>query len=94
MPGGTWFYNNGTNANTHLRPSSVTCGDTFSQREKALGLHRTKGFSLWEKLAAQRTDEGAAQCRNIAKTDANTQKGPADGWSFSILYSCCSMSLA
>jgi hypothetical protein len=47
-----WF------SNKSVRPSSVTFGDTFSQREKALGLHRTKGFSLWEKLAAQRTDEG------------------------------------
>jgi hypothetical protein len=44
--------------NGPVRPSSVTFGDTFSQREKAFGLHRTKGFSLWEKLAAQRTDEG------------------------------------
>jgi hypothetical protein len=46
------------NAKTRLRPSSVTFGDTFSQREKAFSLCRTKGFSLWEKLAAQRTDEG------------------------------------
>jgi hypothetical protein len=61
-----------TNAKTHLRPSSVTCGDTFSQREKALGLHRTKGFSLWEKLAAKRTDEGAAPGRNNRKADAKT----------------------
>jgi hypothetical protein len=26
-----------SNAKTHLQPSSVTCGDTFSQREKAFG---------------------------------------------------------
>jgi hypothetical protein len=56
-----------TDAKTHLRPSSVTFGDTFSQREKAFGLHRTKGFSLWEKLAAQRTDEGAVQCTDNSK---------------------------
>jgi hypothetical protein len=60
-PGGTRFYNRETDAKTHLRPSSVTCGDTFSQREKAFGLCRTKGFSLWGKVAAQRTDEG---CRS------------------------------
>jgi hypothetical protein len=52
------FRQHKTNAKTHLRPSSVTCGDTFSQREKAFGLCRTKGFSLREKLAAKRTDEG------------------------------------
>jgi hypothetical protein len=50
--------------NKPFRPSSVTFGDTFSQREKALGLCRTKGFSLWEKLAAKRTDEGTGSpCR-------------------------------
>jgi hypothetical protein len=67
MPGGTILQKHGTDANTHLRPSSVTFGDPFSQREKAFTFRRTKGFSLWEKLAAQRTDEGAAQGRNPAK---------------------------
>jgi hypothetical protein len=58
MPGGTMLQQWKTDAKTHLRPSSVTFGDTFSQREKAFGLHRTKGFSLWEKLSPKVTDEG------------------------------------
>jgi hypothetical protein len=45
-------------------PSSVTFGDSFSQREKPLVRWRLKAFSLWEKVAAKRTDEGRA-CRHI-----------------------------
>jgi hypothetical protein len=42
-------------------PSSVTFGDSFSQREKPLVRWRPKAFSLWEKVAAKRTDEGRAR---------------------------------
>jgi hypothetical protein len=47
------------------RPSSVRFAATFSQREKAFDLHRTKGFSLWEKLSPKVTDEGFRQTKNL-----------------------------
>jgi hypothetical protein len=65
---------NRPNAKSQRYPSSVTFGDTFSQREKAFGLCRTKGFSLWEKLSAQRTDEGAVRGCNHGKSDAQTYR--------------------
>jgi hypothetical protein len=65
---------NRPNAKSQLYPSSVTFGDSFSQREKAFGLCRTKGFSLWEKLSAKRTDEGAVRGCNHGKSDAKTYR--------------------
>jgi hypothetical protein len=53
------------------------------------------------KVAPKATDEGTGSpCYDVqdpilhTSNLKNTQKGPAIGWSFSILYSCCSMSLA